>query len=93
MANLTLALPTPFTPPQWLVEQDASAQINAALNGQMHRERWKYTKSQPVLDMLPLTAAPPEFESLPEGTHLEVLNRKNSNTPVEALERVFGDAP
>ena len=86
MAHLELGLaPTPSTP-AWLRHQDseAIASINAALNSRMHRERWKYTKAQPVLDLIRATATQPQWGTLPAGISISVLEHSAQDAPLTA---------
>lgn len=92
MANVTLALEQPVTAPAWF-EQDSratAAAIDAALNSKMHRERWKYTQTQPVLELLPAAALAPEIGShtadgmgpLPEGVTLKAYAKADADAPL-----------
>ena len=92
MADMTLALTAPLSAPAWLgqPEGDVPARIDAALNSKTHRERWKYTKSGPVLALLPLTAAAPDIADLPEGVTLHTLERGAGDAPMQPS---ISDAP
>ncbi len=56
-----LALQGHLEIPAWLAQQHEVKLLdfNQALNSKSHKERWKYTKAQPVLDLLKLEARAP----------------------------------
>ncbi len=93
MAALTLELPSAATPPAWFVEADVAAddvipQLTAALNHKVHRERWKYTRVQPVLELLDKPAAPIDWGELPAGVTLQTLRHDAAIKPAQVF---FGD--
>ena len=92
MANLELALGSPPTPPRWLGEDSDQfhAAVNRALNSKTHRERWKYTKSQPILDMLDAPAVAPKWHTLPAGVVLQDISQDLQDAP---LHSQVDDAP
>jgi len=88
MAHLTLELPRPADPPAWFANGSAEAlnqQLQAALNHKSHRERWKYTRVQPILDMLEQPAQPLVFSNLPDGITQHSTTHQSSDAP----SRVF----
>ena len=92
MANLELTLATPLQPPVWLGEDvdQFNNDVTRALNSRQHRERWKYTKSQPILDMLNDPAVAPNWLQLPEGVQHQEIARNAQQAP---LQSNISDAP
>ena len=94
MADLTLALPAQPSPPVWLAAEhnQLAQQLEAALNHKTHRERWKYTRVQPILELLNDPAQPFGWQALPAlilmssvvgavlGGAMLVFRRKSSDT-------------
>lgn len=86
MANLELALASPPALPQWLgagADQFA-LDVHTALNSKQHRERWKYTKPQPVLDMLSIAAVEPVWLNVPEHVDISVVTPEHNKAPTSA---------
>jgi len=70
MAYLSPQLPSPLTAPAWFgasTDQplDLAARIHAQLQDKKHRERWKYTRVQPILDLLNQPVADSDELDLP----------------------------
>ncbi len=84
MAHLELALAPVPSAPAWLQQQDQQviASISAALNSRMHRERWKYTKTQPILDLIRSPCTQPQLGTLPTGVSLSLLERDAPQAPL-----------
>jgi hypothetical protein len=96
MANVELALSPPLQIPSWLQQLQAEPldEINTALNSKMHRERWKYTKTQPVLDLLVAPTTPPGWPPLPNGITLSECDLGTIKPPMNALTKLdFAAAP
>lgn len=70
--------------PSWLqqLQPDLLGAVNAALNSKLHRERWKYTKAQPVLDLVVQAAKPPAWPSLPDGIAIHTFERSSTRAPM-----------
>lgn len=101
MAHVSLELPTPATPPVWF-ENSAAADLNdhlqTALNHKTHRERWKYTRVQPILQLLEQAGAPVGFKQLPSGITARQVAHGNSEAPAavffgQALAEILQQAP
>jgi hypothetical protein len=97
MASVELALSSPPTPPQWLgADADQFAlDVHNALNSKQHRERWKYTKAQPILDMLTETAVEPAWRNVPEHVNISLVTSEHSTAPAPAhiTSTHISDAP
>ena len=66
--------------PDWVENGDARLrQMTQALNSKQHKERWKYSKVQPVLDLIAAPAAAPAYSPLPEGIS-EIIYPNTQNT-------------
>ena len=85
MANVDIALSPLPQLPTWLqqLQPDVLGSINTALNSKVHRERWKYTKAQPVLDLVVKPAAPPAWPSLPDGISVHTCEHSNTRAPMK----------
>lgn len=92
MAHLELALASKPEPPRWLSDDSDQFQdaVNQALNSKVHRERWKYTKSQPILDMLEAPAVAPNWHTLPDDVVLRQITQDLQDAP---LQNQIADAP
>ena len=84
MADLELAITPAADLPAWFeaAAPDAVASINQALNSRLHKERWKYTRAQPVLELLSEPAEPPQWGTLPPGITAQVCERGEIDAPL-----------
>jgi len=92
MAHLDLELASKPEPPRWLSDNSDQFHeaVNLALNSKVHRERWKYTKTQPILDMLEAPAVLPNWHTLPAGVVLREITQDLQDPP---LQYQVDDAP
>jgi len=92
MANLALSLTVEPDLPSWFSDAETITQVNNALNTMMHRERWKYTKAQPIIDLLPNTATLPKISSALSGVSVELVNRLSLRAPIDPDARAAPEA-
>ncbi|XOV81545.1 MAG: SufD family Fe-S cluster assembly protein [bacterium] len=86
MADVELALVSQPAPPTWLAKDAAQfhAEVSRALNSKTHRERWKYTRTQPILDMLTASAVSPRWHNLPHGVRLQEIDHDHPDAPLQS---------
>lgn len=76
MADLSLT--TDVNGGLWFADNRLQDRLTTALNSRTHAERWKYTKSQQVLQMLPVDVSMPDINA-PSGVSIDTLSATTDN--------------